>query len=452
MPNPIEYLIHYYTSSNLLSSSMYLLWDGTPVIGCDLRVNKSAICEKYSFVHRDTGEAATSLAIQHSIRDLQGFKQNHESPERLVTAQSYSSVSDYIIPQAQLSPLQIQSLMVIHQSLDAVYEGYMQFPALVQAALIDLNLHFGISACFSWNESLVDAIETQDWQQCAQISQRSSVCSSRNKFVYNSFLGVESEPLPVNGGQPSSFSPPRKRKTPEVNRIKEKTNAPKRQVSRSTPQKKASAKKNPVAEINRPVQNKMNSQNSVSTSSKNWMDILIQELEHSEGTVDHLYCDTVGYVTIGVGCMLPNEKAACEMPLRHRDTNQLVSEQEKSDAFHAVKDAFTDNARASYYKKVSNLYLAQEDIESELKKKLDGFIARIVSSFPAFESFPDKAKIGILDMAYNLGVQGVVKKFPTFSRGIREQNWRLCAEQCRRKQVSQERNDWVKNMFMEAGA
>ncbi len=55
-------------------------------------------------------------------------------------------------------------------------------------------------------------------------------------------------------------------------------------------------------------------------------------------------------------------------------------------------------------------------------------------------------------MAFNLGVTGLVNKFPTFTRAAREGDWGKCADECRRRGISDERNEKTKELFNEAAS
>ena len=112
------------------------------------------------------------------------------------------------------------------------------------------------------------------------------------------------------------------------------------------------------------------------------------------------------------------------------------------------KRCLSENTRASYYKDLSELYLNEEAINAELQRKIEDFIKGLKLDFPEFTHYPAQAKMAIVDMAYNLGVQGLVRKFPTLCRAIQSKNWSLCAQECRRKQISQARNDWTKQQFL----
>ena len=43
-------------------------------------------------------------------------------------------------------------------------------------------------------------------------------------------------------------------------------------------------------------------------------------IKRGEGCISHMYLDTVGKVTVGVGNMLPTAEAAVELPFIDRDT------------------------------------------------------------------------------------------------------------------------------------
>lgn len=58
--------------------------------------------------------------------------------------------------------------------------------------------------------------------------------------------------------------------------------------------------------------------------------------------------------------------------------------------------------------------------------------------------------MAMLDMAFNLGVNGFVIKFPSMKKAIEKRDWITTAKESNRPQVSKARNELVKKWFNEA--
>lgn len=169
-------------------------------------------------------------------------------------------------------------------------------------------------------------------------------------------------------------------------------------------------------------------------------------LRRGEGCLPHMYLDTVGKVTVGVGNMLPNVTAAQELPFVLVATGNLATPEEVEADFIAV--AQQEPGRwAPYYKQFTKCILTDEEIDRLLERRILGFTQGLQQVFHDYNEMPEKARAGIMDMAFNLGVSGLVNKFPSFTRGVRRKDWALCAAECKRKGISDERNEEVRKLF-----
>lgn len=169
-------------------------------------------------------------------------------------------------------------------------------------------------------------------------------------------------------------------------------------------------------------------------------------IKRGEGCITHMYLDTVGKVTVGVGNMLPTADAAAELPFRHRETGEAASADEIREEFETV--AGQQKARAARsYKQFTKLDLNEDAIHELLDNRIAGFEAGLRRDFPDYDTYPDAARLGLMDMAFNLGNSGLVNKFPSFTRAARNGDWAGCAAECERPQLSDERNNDVRNLL-----
>jgi len=173
-----------------------------------------------------------------------------------------------------------------------------------------------------------------------------------------------------------------------------------------------------------------------------------QIIKGGEGSINHMYLDTVGKVTVAVGNLIPNAKLATEHRFVVRNSGDMASHEQITTDYESVSGQ--DAGRiASYYKQFTVLILPEEDINKLLDQRMDEFEEQLTRDFNGFESYPAAAQIGILDMAFNLGNNGLVNKFPGFTAAARQQDWGSCIEQCHRRGISEHRNDETKSLFKE---
>ena len=160
-----------------------------------------------------------------------------------------------------------------------------------------------------------------------------------------------------------------------------------------------------------------------------------------------MYRDTVGKVTVGVGLMLPDAKAAQALPFvigaRPATPEEIAAE-------FARVDAMAMGRASVFYKTPASLVLTQQTIDAKLSSILAGFEADLRTQFPHYDSLPDDVKMALLDMIYNLGPAGLFKGFPHLVAAVETGAWAQAAEHCTRRGPGPARNDWTRQQFLSA--
>ena len=160
-----------------------------------------------------------------------------------------------------------------------------------------------------------------------------------------------------------------------------------------------------------------------------------------------MYRDTVGKVTVGVGLMLPDAKAAAALPFV---LGTRAATPEEIAAEYARVAAMAMGRSSAFYKTPTSLVLTQQTIDAKLTAVLAGFEADLRSQFPHYDALPDGIKMALLDMIYNLGPSGLFKGFPHLVAAIQTRAWQQAAEHCIRRGPSAARNDWTRKQFLSA--
>jgi GH24 family phage-related lysozyme (muramidase) len=174
-------------------------------------------------------------------------------------------------------------------------------------------------------------------------------------------------------------------------------------------------------------------------------------IKEGEGCIPHMYLDTKGLVTVAVGQLLRTVDAAHELDFVCRDTGEPAAAAEITRDYESVERQSAGRV-ASFYKQFTKLDLPKPAIDALLDKRIEGFEAGLRADFPDYDSCPVDAKLGLMDMVFNLGNAGLVSKFPTFTRAARKMDWATCAQECRRKGISDQRNSETKRLFEDAAA
>jgi GH24 family phage-related lysozyme (muramidase) len=173
----------------------------------------------------------------------------------------------------------------------------------------------------------------------------------------------------------------------------------------------------------------------------------LAKLKEFEGCVPWMYRDTVGKVTVGVGLMLPDAKAAQALPFV---LGARAATPEEIAAEYARVDAMAMGRASSFYKIPGSLELAQQTIDAKLSSVLAGFEADLKTEFPHYDTLPDGVKMALLDMVYNLGPAGLFKGFPHLVAAVQTGAWAQAAEHCMRRGPGEARNNWTRQQFLSA--
>jgi len=160
-----------------------------------------------------------------------------------------------------------------------------------------------------------------------------------------------------------------------------------------------------------------------------------------EGKVTHMYLDSVGKVTVGVGHMLPNLLAAEKLAFRNAKGATASKSEIKAD-WEAVV-AKGKGFRASAYKHDKSLVLPEAKIEAQMKAHISSFRSELTSIFPRFSSYSENIRLALFDMIFNLGMTKLKNKFPKFVKAVKSEQWSKAAAESKRKGISRKRNEYV---------
>jgi len=188
--------------------------------------------------------------------------------------------------------------------------------------------------------------------------------------------------------------------------------------------------------------------------------VYLPKLKEFEGAIPYMYLDTGGNVTVGVGNLLASATDAKQLGFVRRADPTAKPPVTAGPATPAEIQTDFDNVNkqtagkiASYYQQFTKLDLPDAIITSLLNGRVTEFKAKLVATFPDFDTYPDEACAALFDMGFNLGVAGLTSKFPTFCKAVKDKDWATAAKECHRAApVNDDRNDWTKAQFDKAAA
>jgi GH24 family phage-related lysozyme (muramidase) len=182
----------------------------------------------------------------------------------------------------------------------------------------------------------------------------------------------------------------------------------------------------------------------------------IQQLKRFEGEVAHLYLDSRGNPTIGVGFLMANANQFCALNLVHKQSGKPASNSEKQAEYKKISKQ-KSGYKASWYAQFCELTLPSHETDKFLHKHLVQFKQELNKVFSKqsgfncqFEQMPLSAQYALLDMAFNLGTPHLAKNWPRLHQAIKQQDWHCAAQECSRRHIQSERNAATEQLFKQA--
>ena len=175
----------------------------------------------------------------------------------------------------------------------------------------------------------------------------------------------------------------------------------------------------------------------------------LEMLREFEGSIPWMYLDTAGNVTVGTGAMLAGIARAVLLPFLVG--SERASPEQITAEFERVR-GMARGLRPEAYRRGGSPELAAEAMEAELLTTLEGFEADLRRQLRGYDGLPGPVKLALLDMAFNLGAEGLFEGYPKMLAAIAAGRWTAAAAQCARRGISAERNAWTRVQLLSAAA
>lgn len=168
-----------------------------------------------------------------------------------------------------------------------------------------------------------------------------------------------------------------------------------------------------------------------------------------EGTFEHMYLDTEGYVTVAVGNKLESAADAQQLDFVVRHTRQKASAAQIAADFEAVSNQ-PKGLLASKYAAHTKLMLQSAVMDALFDRRIRAFESDLRRIYRGYDGFPYEVRLALLDLAYNLGSYALEHRWPSLNADIASCNWARAAGSCHRRGVPEDRNEWTKQQFESA--
>ena len=146
-----------------------------------------------------------------------------------------------------------------------------------------------------------------------------------------------------------------------------------------------------------------------------------------------MYLDRKGLVTVGLGHQIHKVPALTERTFYKRGTTNKVAKSVILKAYNAVLESGRKGAPATEF---TNLPDNNIDLDlNEIERLFDSDVAQFLDLlnkekyFPEFATYPAGVQLGMLDIAYTMGVHGFHKIFENFRHELDQRNWTVVANE-----------------------
>ncbi len=177
-----------------------------------------------------------------------------------------------------------------------------------------------------------------------------------------------------------------------------------------------------------------------------WYEAAKKKAMEFEGVIPHMYLDTKGYVTVGVGFLINTVSKATQYAFVKRGTATRASRAEIEADWKAV-NKMAKGMVASRYKSSTKFDLPMNVINAKFDTIFRQHVTYAKEYLSSFDKQPDACKEALADMAYNLGGGGL-KKYKKLKKAIEAGDWAEAAKQSHRNGPGIKRNKYVYNLFM----
>ncbi len=171
--------------------------------------------------------------------------------------------------------------------------------------------------------------------------------------------------------------------------------------------------------------------------------IAAKRLKQYEGSTSFMYLDTAGVVTAGAGHAIFDCTHALTLPWEGAPPAAAIAAD-----YRRVASAQRGHA-AAHYAALSTCRLTDDSIGALLLADVAAFEAELARRLPAWSSYPEPAQQALFDMAYNLGIGGLMK-FHGLLAACNAGEWETAATQCHRSGIGEARNQTTAALFREA--
>jgi len=185
------------------------------------------------------------------------------------------------------------------------------------------------------------------------------------------------------------------------------------------------------------------------------VDRMYETIKDHEGFKNSPYYDTKWNKTVGAGLNVENRSAFNNLNWTYN--NQPATQEQIDDCWNSLENEKKrlqstsdtpniNNYSAEHFENFCDISLSDDDIIKDYKKHMLADLPVIRNLIPNFDTMKTNEQDGIMDMMYSLGGDRF-GEFTNFIKAAKKNDVAGMMEQCHRRGIDEERNNWTRDMF-----
>lgn len=167
-----------------------------------------------------------------------------------------------------------------------------------------------------------------------------------------------------------------------------------------------------------------------------------------EGYATHMYLDSKGYVTIGIGILLKHASSASDFGVSfiNRKTGKSATSKEVEQEWKNIHK-LSKGRTLSYYFNNSSLDADEALLQVKFDELMQNALRDAKKFYPKYDLLPTPAQFALWDMSFNLGYSKLTK-YQNLKKALEENDFEKASLESRRNGVQPKRNydiqSWMK--------
>lgn len=148
-----------------------------------------------------------------------------------------------------------------------------------------------------------------------------------------------------------------------------------------------------------------------------------------EGLVEHMYVDSVGLITVGIGNLIDPINIALPLPFRRKSDGYWATESEITIDWTTLKARKGELAVKGYKAcaPLTKVYLEREDIDELVLRKFESNEKVLSGQFPEWDTWPADAQLAVHSMAWLMGPY-FPPKWPNLTAALKRQDFLFASD------------------------